>query len=526
MANPFSKEEKLFSICSPCYKDTYKHLDGWVDALGKQEYKNWEAIVVFDGPNKRGVREMERLIKKHHNLNLQYYVKEHGGACSARNYAVERSKGDYIAFPSPDCYLYPEALRIWANEFEDLKINRVWGMYDIIQSDGNISQPVGNAPVDSSGKVWYPAFKFSPYCDGTFPIRRTAYIEWDESCKSLNDWEYSLRLLKKTNFRGDDWKYIHHSFFAAEAPQPGGLSDHSHQNWKSQSTSVKSKNGIENNDICVASMGAPTHAFKVSDILGADYLRMPSFKDHDYKMVYLLGFYTKEDPTTPYVTKAHMDVFENNKGVNVIHWIGTDILQLRWNCSFEKIKALKKWFKEKKIIHLAECEWTQKELAEVGIKARVVPIPPSELYQPIPLPEEFTVGIYDPNSEMYNKELMLEIKRACPDIRFYFFGDPNKKGTDHLGWIDLKEWMPKFSCNLRVTVHDGLPLTPLQFLTAGRNVVYNYPLKGAIECTKSRESIVKALREAQKKPLSPEITKYWQKELSHDKYKKTIEGLK
>ena len=37
MANPFSKEEKLFSICSPCYKDTYKHLDGWVAIVtGKQ----------------------------------------------------------------------------------------------------------------------------------------------------------------------------------------------------------------------------------------------------------------------------------------------------------------------------------------------------------------------------------------------------------------------------------------------------------------------------------------------------------
>ena len=154
-----------------------------------------------------------------------------------------------------------------------------------------------------------------------------------------------------------------------------------------------------------------------------------------------------------------------------------------------------------------------------------MPIPPSETYQPMPLPKEFTVGIYDPNSEMYNKELMLEIKRACPDIKFYFFGDPNKKGTDHLGWIDLKEWMPKFSCNLRVTVHDGLPLTPLQFLMAGRNVVYNYPLKGAVECTKSRESIVKALREAQKRPLSHEISKYWQKELNHNKFKKTIRGL-
>jgi len=374
------------------------------------------------------------------------------------------------------------------------------------------------------GKVWYKGFKYSPYSDGTFPVRKSDFVGWDVNCKSLQDWELSLRMLKRDNFEGNDWKFIDHAFFAAELPKKGGLSDDSHTNWQERATYAKSKNGIKNNDICVTSLGAPSHGYNVSDILEADFLNMPSFKPHNYKMVYLLGFY-------PEKAQFHMDVFQRNKGKNVIHWIGTDILQMHWNCSFQKLKSLRKFFKDNKVIHLCEADFTQKELAELGIKAKVVPIPPKKLYKPMELPEEFTVGIYAPKSDLYNEELMMEVVRSLPDIKFYFFGDDTKKGVkddnwEHLGYIDYDEWMPKFSCNLRVTVHDGLPLTPLQFISAGRQVVTNTPLKGAIKCTKSRDDIVKALRKAQKSPISDKVVKYWEKELSHDKYVKSIGGLK
>jgi hypothetical protein len=249
---------------------------------------------------------------------------------------------------------------------------------------------------------------------------------------------------------------------------------------------------------------------------------MPSFKPHNYKMVYLLGFY-------PEKAQFHMDVFQRNKGKNVIHWIGTDILQMHWNCSFQKLKSLRKFFKDNKVIHLCEADFTQKELAELGIKAKVVPIPPKKLYEYMPLPDEFSVGIYAPSSDLYNEELMMEVVRSLPDVKFYFFGNKDRKDKgenwEHLGYIDMDEWLPKMSCNLRVTVHDGLPITPLQFLTAGRNVVTNTPLKGAIKCTKSREDIVKALRTAQNSPTSRSVSKYWLKELDHTKYTKRIRGL-
>jgi hypothetical protein len=419
---------------------------------------------------------------------------------------------------------------VWANVFETKPhINRVWGTYDLVDAQGNKFGAVSGVPTYPNGKVWYKGFKYTNYCDSSFPIRREAYIEWDTTVKSLNDWDWVIRQLQRDNFEGNDFEYIAHSFFLAEAPEPGGLSDDSHQNWLERTDYIRNKNGLPKSDICVVSLGAGHHGFHIAEKLGADYLPMPSFKPHRYKMIYLIGFYTAEAGGVP-VTASHMQVFDNFKGKKVIHWVGTDILQLRWNCSFEKLKALREWFKKEKIIHLSEAEFTQKELAEVGIKTKVIPIPAKKLNDPIPLPKDFSVAIYAPKSPMYNFPFMEEIVRSMPDIQFYFFGDDSKKGEkgenyEHLGFIDMNEWMPKFSCNLRVSVHDGLPLLPVEFMTAGRRAIVNVPLEGAIEVKKDRKQVVDAIRFAQDNPLSKEVGQYWKKELDFDKYVKAIRDL-
>ena len=425
MANPFSKELKLFSICTPCYGNTSRHLEKFADTLNEQDYKEFEWVLTFDGKNPKGEKLIKKVIKKYPDMRISYYTIKHAGVCAARNNSAKYAKGDYLVFTSPDCWFYPETLRIWANAFEaDPKINRVWGKYDILQDNGEIAYAIGNAPIGQDGKVWYPAFKWSPYADASFPIRKEAFIPWDVDCHSLNDWEWSVRLLAQDDYKGDDWLYIDQSFFLAEAPQPKGLSFDSHANWEERKKYIQEKNGIKVSDICVTSLGAPGHAFAVTEMLNGEYLRMPSFKKHHYKMVYLLGFFTREDPQQPgFVTRTHMDVFKGNKGVSVIHWIGTDILDLFWHNSFAKLKAIKAWMKREKIINLCECKETQKELAEIGIDAKIIPIPPKKLFTPMPLPDEFTVGVYLPAGDpaKYKEREVWEVIRSLPDIKFYIF---------------------------------------------------------------------------------------------------------
>lgn len=533
--NPYSKEEKLFSVCCPIYKQKYKCLPKWFKHLSQQEYKNLEAIVVFDGANKRGEEVVKQAMRDYPEMKIAYYTIPHQGACAARNFGFSKMKGEYLSFPGGDCYLNPEALRVWANAFdEDPETYRVWGLYDLIQENGELLSFVLNTP-HNNGKIWYEAFKYSPYADGTFPVRRDHFVPYDINCKSLQDWDWSLSMLEKDDYSGKGWKYIDHSFFSAELPQKGGLSDDSHQNWIERTDYVRNKHGIPKSDLCVTSLGAPIHGFKIAQMLGADYLPMPSYKPHRYKAIYLVGFFTKEDPQMQqagvFVTKAHMQVFDNFKGKKIIHWIGSDILQLYKNASFEKLEVLKKWFKDNKIIHLAEADFTQKELRKFGIKAKVVPIPPQELYEITPLPKKFSVAVYMPfdgqNANLlYMPELTDQVVRSMPDVQFYFYGADNIKGKknnwEYLGYIDYKEWMPKFSCNLRLTAHDGLPISTLQFLSAGRGAITTVPVNFAKYVKPDRKKVIEAIRQVQKEGLNIKGAKFVRTHFRPEIYKKQI----
>lgn len=525
MANPFSKKELKFSFITPVYKKTYKTLDKYLNALFQSDYKNFEIIISFDGPNKQGVVTIKKLIDKYKELDIKYIVNEWGGAPVARNHGAKIATGDILVFPDPDCYIYPESLRIWANAFElHPEKDVVWGFYEIPSSEGTMTVPFGGSvPADQQGNFDYYAMKSTNYISGVFPVRKSAFVGWGEGVKSLQDWDMWFRMLMP-DFKGDNFLFVPRPFFSTDPVRADGISADSASNWIERRNFVLNRNGYQSPKICVTSLGAPLHALHVAKKLGADYLPMPSFKPHEYKMIYLLGFY-------PEGARGHAQVFEGFEGKKVVHWIGSDIFGLQYKVGFKPLKALKAQFKSDKFIMLTEAEFTQKEMEEIGIKTKVIPIPPKEINEIMPLPEEFAVGIYEnPTQKMYMEELMEKVVRLMPDVKFYFFGDEAKKGYkgdnfEHLGWIDVKEWLPKLSCNLRLTIHDGLPLTPLQFITAGRHVVTNVPLKHAEVTTTEIQDVIDAIRKVKKLPVNTEGSKYWSKELDFDKFKKSIEGL-
>ena len=527
MPNPFNEKLAKFSVITPVYGKNYQYFPQFFQSLNEQDYKNFEVIVCFDGSNPYGVRALNKMIKKYPELDITYQVNKWGGAPVARNHGAEKAKGDYLTFLDPDIYPYSDSFRFWANSFEENpNIDVVWGLYEVFENGQKI--PIGGGiPCNNKDEPIYWSLRSSNYISGAFPIRREAFVKWREGLASLQDWDMWIRMLKKDNFEGKRFKFYRRNFFLTEPPRKGGLSDDSHKHWIERIKEVKSFNGIPLSKVCVSSIGAPLHGVNVAKLLDYDYLPMPSYKPHEYEAIYLLGFYCNH----PDATKAHLQVFDSPaKTKRIIHWIGTDIWQLGHAISVTTWRELKALWKKKHYIHLTEVDYTQKEMEELGVKSTIVPLPPSKLYKPMPLLDKFTVGIYEnPTQEVYEEELMEHIARSLPDIDFKLFGDEQKKGkfanVEHLGWIDYDEWMPKLSMNLRITKHDGLPLTPIQFLTAGRNVVCNVALKGAIQVKNDRKEIVAAIRKAQKEPLDPKWSKYWNDELSTDKFKKRIEEV-
>lgn len=542
---------KKFSIVMPCYKDAYKTMGRAIFSIQDQNYQDWELIVVFDGKkeNELGIAQfkkgfkLETLGKKHivkplKDKRIKYFVKEWGGTTRARNFGVSKSDGDYITLIDPDVYLYAGTLREWADAFDEYpEAAFVYGTYDI----------VGGYQISTLEPFNRYVLQSFNYLSGANPIRREFWKDQTPGLKSLQDWDMWLSITKDgakgqciSTVNPANGQSIPKSFFITE--QPGKTSEYSNKHWLELVKSIKKRQGISINDLAVCSFGAEHHAINAAEILGADVLLMNTIhKPNDYKAIYLLGFY-------PGGAKHHWGVFakdwnawmagqstEMKKIKKIIHWIGTDVLQMHKNVCFDAMKGIKTLFKKFKIVNLTECQQTHDELAEVGIKSEIVPTIPSKLYEhnQFPQPKKFTVANYiNPTQrEMYLEEFVTLVAKAMPDVDFVFFGDKSRAGyvsdnIEYIGWQPMDEVIKRSSCLIRMVAHDGLPHGPIQFLSAGRKVISNYKFKHFEYSDAVKKDLIEAIRKVQKDPVAPKVAgDYWKKVLDKDDYRKTIRDL-
>lgn len=106
MTNP------LVSILIPCYNQG-KYLNETLDSVLKQNYFNWECIIVDDGStDETAVVATEWCATKR---NFFYYYKSNGGISSARNMCLEKAKGEYIQWLDGDDFLDPNKLLVSIN---------------------------------------------------------------------------------------------------------------------------------------------------------------------------------------------------------------------------------------------------------------------------------------------------------------------------------------------------------------------------------------------------------------------------
>ncbi|MDO4813714.1 MAG: glycosyltransferase [Gemella sp.] len=96
---------ELISVIVPVY-NVEKYLEKCVNSLINQTYKNLEIILVNDGSPDNSGKLADELAKKDERIVV--YHKENGGLSDARNYGVEKSKGDFIGFVDSDDYIHPD----------------------------------------------------------------------------------------------------------------------------------------------------------------------------------------------------------------------------------------------------------------------------------------------------------------------------------------------------------------------------------------------------------------------------------
>ena len=100
--------EDLVSIITPVYN--CEHLiEETIKSVISQTYKNWEMILVDDCSPDNSADIIKRYSEKDNRIKYMK-LQENSGAAVARNYALENSKGRFIAYLDADDLWKPEKL--------------------------------------------------------------------------------------------------------------------------------------------------------------------------------------------------------------------------------------------------------------------------------------------------------------------------------------------------------------------------------------------------------------------------------
>ena len=143
------------SLIIPTYRPQ-SYLWECLDSVYAQTFSKakFEVIIVLNGCKEPYDSQIKAWIQAHGDLNVQYVQTEVGGVSNARNIALDRAKGEYVAFVDDDdiispCYLEelyevasPDAVALcYPYAFDDGRLNaqlpyRITDAYDYCVTNG------------------------------------------------------------------------------------------------------------------------------------------------------------------------------------------------------------------------------------------------------------------------------------------------------------------------------------------------------------------------------------------------------
>jgi len=127
MQNTFMNKEEiiLFSVIIPTFNRS-QLISRSIKSIIDQKYSNWELILVDDG----STDNTKEIVESFSDSRIKYYYKKNEERSIARNFGIDKSKGEYISFLDDDDYYLPDFFK----EFYKL-INKVQNKQAMIMCD-------------------------------------------------------------------------------------------------------------------------------------------------------------------------------------------------------------------------------------------------------------------------------------------------------------------------------------------------------------------------------------------------------
>lgn len=145
-----------YSFIVPVYNcGTY--LVPCVESLLSQTFQDFEILLIDDGTPDDGGAICEELAEKY--ACIRVFHKENGGAASARNYGIDRAKGDYLLFIDGDDTIEPDTLmRVEAANAQEDQDLVIFGMSFDYYEKRNVPKRAEHLSVKYPGyysKIYY-----------------------------------------------------------------------------------------------------------------------------------------------------------------------------------------------------------------------------------------------------------------------------------------------------------------------------------------------------------------------------------
>lgn len=98
---------KLISVIVPIY-NVDKYLERCLNSIQNQSYKDFEVLMIDDGSTDNSPLIAEKYSKV--DVRFHFFQKSNGGQGSARNYGLDKSQGEYVAFVDSDDWIEKDYL--------------------------------------------------------------------------------------------------------------------------------------------------------------------------------------------------------------------------------------------------------------------------------------------------------------------------------------------------------------------------------------------------------------------------------
>ncbi len=200
MKNKLVQNPKV-SILIPMY-NAKNYISETIQFCLNQTYKNIEIIIVDDGSTDHSCQIVEKYVSE----KVHLYQNPRKGACAARNYAFEKSSGEYIQFLDADDFCSPDKIEKQIEQLRD-KNNKTLAFCKLhLLRNGEMKESSKRyidkdytKPVKMLVDMWANNEHNNPHC---YLMHRDLFLStsgWDESILQNQDGEFFSRIIEQAD---------------------------------------------------------------------------------------------------------------------------------------------------------------------------------------------------------------------------------------------------------------------------------------------------------------------------------------